>query len=220
MELLIVLAVVALMAAILFLVLSQARDKGRQTVCLSNERQLGIAFLMYARDNDGFLTLDSHGWAGAIYPDVRNIGVFACPSDATTAQPPYYPVSYSVNANLWHVIPLGTSTAGNGGPLSEIGILMGSSMKFDIDEDVRYATGIMGVSPEEGSVWGKEEPGRHQGGSNFLYADAHVKWLSPQQVSPGADALSPGDEPHHGTDLVPRAAGSENSHFAATFSTE
>src|SRR5450432_2383849 len=53
-ELLVVIAIIAILAAILFPVFAQAREKARQTSCLSNLKQLGLGFLMYASDNDGY----------------------------------------------------------------------------------------------------------------------------------------------------------------------
>jgi prepilin-type N-terminal cleavage/methylation domain-containing protein len=51
-ELLVVIAIIAILAAILFPVFAQARAKARQTVCLSNLKQLGTATMMYAQDYD------------------------------------------------------------------------------------------------------------------------------------------------------------------------
>jgi prepilin-type N-terminal cleavage/methylation domain-containing protein len=53
-ELLVVIAIIAILAAILFPVFSQARDKARQATCISNLKQVGLAFLEYAQDYDGF----------------------------------------------------------------------------------------------------------------------------------------------------------------------
>src|SRR5712691_3467653 len=53
-ELLVVIAIIALLAAVLFPVFAQAREKGRQTYCLSNLRQMGTAMMLYAEDHDGF----------------------------------------------------------------------------------------------------------------------------------------------------------------------
>src|SRR5436305_11750411 len=51
-ELLVVIAIIAILAAILFPVFAQARDKARQTMCLSNGKQIGMALSMYTQDFD------------------------------------------------------------------------------------------------------------------------------------------------------------------------
>lgn len=69
-ELLVVLAIVAILASILFPVFAQARLKARQSTCLSNLKQLGLAALMYTSDYDATFPLQSYGdsqtyWVGA-----------------------------------------------------------------------------------------------------------------------------------------------------------
>ncbi len=51
-ELLAVIAVIAILAAILFPVFSQAREKARQSSCLSNMRNIGLALTQYVQDYD------------------------------------------------------------------------------------------------------------------------------------------------------------------------
>lgn len=56
-ELLVVIAIIAILAAILFPVFAQAREKARQTSCLSNTKQVALAMLMYSQDYDELMPL-------------------------------------------------------------------------------------------------------------------------------------------------------------------
>jgi prepilin-type N-terminal cleavage/methylation domain-containing protein/prepilin-type processing-associated H-X9-DG protein len=122
-ELLVVITIIAILAAILFPVFAQAREKARQTSCLSNMRQLGTALSMYVQDYDeafppsqsALLTdrripssdrilAPTYG-ASRITPYVKNGEVFLCPSDrATQMWVPLdgtpYRYSYYLNARL------------------------------------------------------------------------------------------------------------------------
>lgn len=89
-ELLVVIAIIAILAAILFPVFSQAREKARQTSCLSNNKQMGLGLNMYAQDYDGTLCQTSWEvgslkakihWSYLIQPYVKNEQIFLCPSD-------------------------------------------------------------------------------------------------------------------------------------------
>jgi prepilin-type N-terminal cleavage/methylation domain-containing protein/prepilin-type processing-associated H-X9-DG protein len=51
-ELLVVIAIIAILAAILFPVFAQAKEAAKKSVCLSNLKQLGLAYTMYANDSD------------------------------------------------------------------------------------------------------------------------------------------------------------------------
>ncbi len=97
-ELLVVIAIIAILAAILFPVFAHAREKGRQTSCLSNLRQLGTAMTMYAEDNDGLYVpviarpsrlvknYFQMSWMSLLEPYTKSRGVYVCPSSGHTSQ--------------------------------------------------------------------------------------------------------------------------------------
>src|SRR5690242_16421082 len=98
-ELLVVIAIIAILAAILFPVFAQAREKARMASCQSNLRQLGLGMSMYIQDYDEKYPAWDWGhnngsqctspctneafdyWASAIFPYVKNVGIYSCPSD-------------------------------------------------------------------------------------------------------------------------------------------
>lgn len=113
-ELLVVIAVLAILAAILFPVFAKAREKARQTACLSNMRQLGLAVQQYMNDNDDHMPhpicttpalVDwCAGWAGELFPYVRSTDIYKCPDDPmqsiSSGATTLYPLSYGFNSSL------------------------------------------------------------------------------------------------------------------------
>jgi prepilin-type N-terminal cleavage/methylation domain-containing protein len=118
-ELLVVIAIIAILAAILFPVFAQAREKARQTTCLSNNKQIGLGFMMYVQDYDetfppSRITTtknDTSGrswpWSVTILPYIKNYDVYTCPSNNTPADQ---------NATGWFWCPSGALTMVNGVP--------------------------------------------------------------------------------------------------------
>ncbi len=71
----VLLAALAIVAAILFPIFAQARDKAQQTACMSNLKQIGVAFHMYAADNDDTLPT-AESWREALEPYLKSEEVY------------------------------------------------------------------------------------------------------------------------------------------------
>jgi len=117
-ELLVVIAIIAILAAILFPVFAQAREKARQTSCLSNHKQYALATLMYIQDYDEAFPYSAYMSGSCVStfylevnPYVKNKQITQCPSEpqalkltdavgAPCADTPDY-TSYSVNPRLY-----------------------------------------------------------------------------------------------------------------------
>jgi prepilin-type N-terminal cleavage/methylation domain-containing protein/prepilin-type processing-associated H-X9-DG protein len=93
-ELLVVIAIIAILAAILFPVFAQARAKARQAVCLSNQKQIGTAVMLYAQDYDEVLPGNTDGQpaCGSGGGDASHSLGFMQPAVAGTPQ-------------LWNIVP-------------------------------------------------------------------------------------------------------------------
>jgi len=97
-ELLVVIAIIAILAAILFPVFAQAREKARATSCLSNMKQVDLAFQMYLQDYDEvmvpmWVTHTGDKWQGngnggtyywpyLMQPYIKSWQIFRCPDEA------------------------------------------------------------------------------------------------------------------------------------------
>jgi len=216
-----VIAIIAILAAILFPVFAKVREKARQTSCLSNEKQLGLAFIQYVQDYDehypaGVPGLSAHcanntpgeGWAFQVYPYVKSTGAYICPDDSSPNQ--FGEVSYAFNDNVSgntdSILAAPASTVilfeANGNailntqgqdPSQTLAGVVGDCYLASYDPDVSgqgsYFPGAPNIDSASGHLGGRLAntiSPRHTGGSNFLAADGHAKWLRPETVSSGA----------------------------------
>ena len=197
-ELLVVIAIIAILAAILFPVFARAREKARQTSCLSNIKQLGLGMLMYVQDYDEKYghcccpgsgapatartrwrpdsnTLGAITYDGLIMPYVKNRQLFECPSSGLGIY------SYGINRQL----------ASDGRTARRNLALVKYPSELAVISDGGGAKGFCAVNraskrtPSDGDcrgIWGGAETSFqdrwriHNDGVNVGYADGHAKW--------------------------------------------
>jgi len=202
-ELLVVIAIIAILAAILFPVFAKAREKARQTACLSNCKQIGTAVLMYCQDNDEHMPYyvmypcdtGAH-WQVKLQPYIKNGQIFVCPSHGTPDGAIGYRCSgYAVNYK--HVIECkqaGPNPCRKGRLLATIGspaqTIMVADGQYDADGcaagSACPAIYCSECWPDSGPCSPSKRWGalgiRHNDGGNYTFCDGHAKWYRPEAV--------------------------------------
>ncbi len=199
-ELLVVIAIIAILAAILFPVFARAREKARQTQCLSNTKQLNLAFQQYIQDYDEKLPryeFHSHSWYWeiCIYPYVKNLGVYACPSRRDTPH-----IYDSAGRPHPEIVPRGITprsygynSALSGDKLAQHEEVSSIYLFHESYNQYAYYPSYCGTVEEYAdrlSFNNGQNEAPHNGGANFAYLDGHSKWQSAQA------AFGLGNEPY------------------------
>ena len=197
-ELLTVIAIIGILASILIPVVSKVRETARQAVCASNIRQLSVAIILFADDNDGVMptsssTTQGHQDTDWIYwsrgdrelrnsPIVPYIGgtfdpsIYRCPSDERLKDPnnlPEYAYSYTMNRALDPQNPgMGAGGQSVRGQISQV--RDPSRIIMLVEED----------TPNDSSAWlesaADELTQRHGGLGHVSFLDGHVERVTPR----------------------------------------
>ena len=174
-ELLIVIAIIALLAAILFPAFARARENARRSSCQSNLKQISLAATQYIQDYDerfplGITTDDGGSFSNSfdlLQPYLKSSQIGICPSDVEPPSvnlhlPGSKPVSYAANVKITTAPFLGENSPPS---MAQVGQsarlpLIWDAINFSVDPvpDVRVMR-------------------RHLEGANCLFADGHVKWI-------------------------------------------
>ena len=186
-ELLVVIAIIAILAAILFPVFARARERARQTSCLSNVKQIALAGLMYAQDwNETLPPFAYHSeqprtaFPWIMHPYVMNWEVWNCPSADSTINPDHenmydhggIGIAYP---NIAHYL-----TSGGGMRLAQV-IEPSKAIWFADNRDL-WLDGSL-----QDGIYGRRMEARHNENANIAFVDGHARAMRLSEVQTNSD---------------------------------
>lgn len=210
-ELLTVIAIIGILAAIIIPVAGSVRSHARQATCASNLRQWGVASQLYLNDNKGRLPwpqntaskpAPTNNWAGAMYPYVKGGGavasqwadvqrilspaVLGCPindpKEAGVGQPFF---AYKMNAYLGESVPgsgqLGVHLSDVSNPARTVMLADGRAPGQSADCKFFYYDQDTATTGSNGS---QAISYPHSSKSNVLFVDGHVEAKKKEDLAP------------------------------------
>jgi len=196
-ELLVVVAIIAILAALGIPLIKSTIEKGNSTKCVNNLRQIGLAIVQYTADNDGYLPYsysptvpggqDSFSGYNAALPQLLNVGVYskAFPTandyNKPTARHPFNCPSCKIASRTYTANEgvMGATFAIDRYPQRKLNALS------DVSKLVLIADDNAGDSPTSAGADYFNETDylpkigvRHNGKANILFADFHIEAIS------------------------------------------
>jgi prepilin-type N-terminal cleavage/methylation domain-containing protein/prepilin-type processing-associated H-X9-DG protein len=194
-EILVVIAIIAILAGLLFSAMGRVRENGRKGACISNLKQLGIAVSLYIQPYDETMPLryadfepannqfdpgnGEKGWAQTLQPFIQNTQVFGCPSAGTgiTSDPNTSFVDYAYNNALAYQSPSIQSRTLADIKSPELTILFLETPPGNAANarptNLNQSGLITGANALTDTALA-----RHNNGSCFVFVDGHAKWYS------------------------------------------
>ena len=193
-EILVVIAIIGVLAALLFAVFSRVREKGRSASCQNNLHQIALAMQQYVGDNDGafppIFSVENEGaanektteWDGMLQPYIKSRAIFYCPTNKAESSWVY--TGGNIAGYAYNNVDLNRldkkAKIFSGQHESHFDAL--SDVVVNYDFPIWNGGGGSEMEMMEASCGPQPLIDLHSGGANFSYGDGHVKWLSSQQA--------------------------------------
>jgi prepilin-type N-terminal cleavage/methylation domain-containing protein/prepilin-type processing-associated H-X9-DG protein len=219
-ELLVGIAIIGILAALLLPALSKAKERAHRVSCLNHQKQLGLAWEMYASDASSKLVLNewdlsatlprspSNSWvvgncvvdsdpatltAGTLYPYVKSTKVYKCPADGGVIQNTSMPRLRSVALSCYLSGPAMDEENWAVKPVRKMGEIRNASgtLTFLDEDDLTLDDGHF-LYPAHAVNWHNVPGWRHQNGTVLAFADGHTEYWKWKSRRPSTTAFGGG----------------------------
>lgn len=200
-ELLVVITIITILAALLLPSLRKVNDMAKQTYCLNNLRQLGVGASMYSDDHNGLIPHSSYNspnsvfWKNALAPYVgmtrwpKNNNPLANISQGSIFNCPVWIVPISntdhtgYGMNLYIPPMNGIASSGNIAHWPKLSLSPSPAKQMYLadsgDWHLTSWGGVMNLSLSSGYKFAHD---RHNVGANILFCDLHTSWKSQKEI--------------------------------------